>query len=93
MTQPCLKHGNSCHKIITIYLLLSFLFNLSSVYILATLVANVVLARKLIVETCRSTKGVGATAPDLSEAQMLEDGVVVPLGKPKEQVGTKVKTL
>ncbi|KAG5514214.1 hypothetical protein RHGRI_035572 [Rhododendron griersonianum] len=36
-----------------------------------------------------STKGVGATAPDLSEAQMLEDGVVVPLGKPKEQVGTK----
>ncbi|KAI8522659.1 hypothetical protein RHMOL_Rhmol13G0013300 [Rhododendron molle] len=34
-----------------------------------------------------STKGVGATAPDFSEAQMLEDGVVVPLGKPKEQVG------
>ncbi|KAF7121192.1 hypothetical protein RHSIM_Rhsim13G0009500 [Rhododendron simsii] len=36
-----------------------------------------------------STKGVGATAPDFSEALMLEDGVVVPLGKPKEQVGPK----
>ncbi|KAE9460473.1 hypothetical protein C3L33_07626, partial [Rhododendron williamsianum] len=36
-----------------------------------------------------STKGVGATAPDFSEAQMLEDGVVVPLGKPKKQVGPK----
>ncbi|XP_058200104.1 poly [ADP-ribose] polymerase 2 [Rhododendron vialii] len=36
-----------------------------------------------------STKGVGATAPDFSEAQMLEDDVVVPLGKPKEQVGPK----
>ncbi|PPS00040.1 hypothetical protein GOBAR_AA20633 [Gossypium barbadense] len=32
-----------------------------------------------------STKGVGATAPDPSEAQSLDDGVVVPLGKPKEQ--------
>ncbi|XP_058076901.1 poly [ADP-ribose] polymerase 2 isoform X2 [Magnolia sinica] len=29
-----------------------------------------------------STKGVGATAPDPSEFQTLEDGVVVPLGKP-----------
>lgn len=36
-----------------------------------------------------STKGVGATAPDFSEAQTLEDGVVVPFGKPKEQVGPK----
>ncbi|XP_051118900.1 poly [ADP-ribose] polymerase 2 [Andrographis paniculata] len=32
-----------------------------------------------------STKGVGATAPDPSEAKTLDDGVVVPLGKPKEQ--------
>ncbi|KAH7837095.1 hypothetical protein Vadar_009426 [Vaccinium darrowii] len=36
-----------------------------------------------------STKGVGATAPDFSQAELLEDGVVVPLGKPKEQVGPK----
>ncbi|KAI7982615.1 Poly [ADP-ribose] polymerase 2 [Camellia lanceoleosa] len=36
-----------------------------------------------------STKGVGATAPDFSEAQMLEDGVAVPLGKPKEQLSSK----
>ncbi|KAK9139326.1 hypothetical protein Scep_009007 [Stephania cephalantha] len=36
-----------------------------------------------------STKGVGATAPDSSEFQTLEDGVVVPLGKPKEQQGPK----
>ncbi|KAL0420046.1 UNVERIFIED_CONTAM: Poly [ADP-ribose] polymerase 2 [Sesamum radiatum] len=36
-----------------------------------------------------STKGVGATAPDLSEALTLEDGVVVPLGTPKEQPGPK----
>ncbi|KAK2649496.1 hypothetical protein Ddye_016985 [Dipteronia dyeriana] len=32
-----------------------------------------------------STKGVGQTAPDLSEAQTLEDGTLVPLGKAKEQ--------
>ncbi|XP_050364679.1 poly [ADP-ribose] polymerase 2 [Argentina anserina] len=32
-----------------------------------------------------STKGVGGTEPDLSEAQLLEDGVMVPLGKPKEK--------
>ncbi|KAM5564070.1 poly [ADP-ribose] polymerase 2 [Rosa sericea] len=31
-----------------------------------------------------STKGVGGTEPDLSEAQLLEDDVMVPLGKPKE---------
>lgn len=37
-----------------------------------------------------STKGVGATAPDVKEAQMLEDGVVVPLGRPKEQGRSKV---
>ncbi|MCL7048310.1 hypothetical protein MKW94_000657 [Papaver nudicaule] len=30
-----------------------------------------------------STKGVGSTAPDPSESQALDDGVVVPLGKPK----------
>lgn len=36
-----------------------------------------------------STKGVGATAPDFSEAQMLEDGFAVPLGKPKEQLSSK----
>ncbi|KAJ6879992.1 hypothetical protein NC652_033359 [Populus alba x Populus x berolinensis] len=36
-----------------------------------------------------STKGVGRTAPDLSDAKALEDGVVVPLGKPKEQQGSK----
>ncbi|GFP85576.1 poly [ADP-ribose] polymerase 2 [Phtheirospermum japonicum] len=36
-----------------------------------------------------STKGVGATAPDLSESLTLEDGVVVPLGRPKEQPGPK----
>ncbi|KAM7274788.1 hypothetical protein ACFE04_016654 [Oxalis oulophora] len=36
-----------------------------------------------------STKGVGGTAPDLSEAQVLEDGTIVPLGKPKEQEGHK----
>ncbi|XP_021906919.1 poly [ADP-ribose] polymerase 2 isoform X2 [Carica papaya] len=32
-----------------------------------------------------STKGVGRTAPNPSEAQGLEDGVVVPLGKPVDQ--------
>ena len=32
---------------------------------------------------CCSTKGVGGTAPDLSEAETLEDGVVVPLGRAK----------
>ncbi|KAM1042291.1 hypothetical protein ACFX2C_031375 [Malus domestica] len=31
-----------------------------------------------------STKGVGGTEPDFSEAQLLDDVVVVPLGKPKE---------
>ncbi|KAG8389499.1 hypothetical protein BUALT_Bualt02G0235800 [Buddleja alternifolia] len=36
-----------------------------------------------------STKGVGGTAPDLSEAQKLEDGVIVPLGTPKQQSGPK----
>ncbi|KAK4418123.1 Poly [ADP-ribose] polymerase 2 [Sesamum alatum] len=36
-----------------------------------------------------STKGVGGTAPDLSEALTLEDGVVVPLGTPKEQPSPK----
>ncbi|KAK2965174.1 hypothetical protein RJ640_019929, partial [Escallonia rubra] len=36
-----------------------------------------------------STKGVGATAPDFSKVETLEDGVVVPLGKPKEQKGLK----
>lgn len=32
-----------------------------------------------------STKGVGATAPDFEKAQILEDGVIVPLGNPKER--------
>ncbi|KAL6500309.1 Poly [ADP-ribose] polymerase 2 [Orobanche hederae] len=36
-----------------------------------------------------STKGVGSTAPDLSEAATLENGLVVPLGRPKEQPGPK----
>ncbi|KAE9611821.1 putative NAD(+) ADP-ribosyltransferase transcription regulator SAP family [Lupinus albus] len=36
-----------------------------------------------------STKGVGGTAPDFLEAQALEDGLVVPLGKPKSNSGTK----
>ncbi|KAL6505035.1 Poly [ADP-ribose] polymerase 2 [Orobanche gracilis] len=36
-----------------------------------------------------STKGVGSTAPDLSEAATLENGIVVPLGTPKEQPGPK----
>ncbi|XP_044492193.1 poly [ADP-ribose] polymerase 2 isoform X2 [Mangifera indica] len=36
-----------------------------------------------------STKGVGQTAPDPSEAQALEDGIVVPMGKPKEQLRSK----
>lgn len=40
----------------------------------------------------RSTKGVGGTAPDMSEAQSLEDGLVVPLGKPKKCAGMKVCT-
>ncbi|XP_035538665.1 poly [ADP-ribose] polymerase 2-like isoform X2 [Juglans regia] len=40
-----------------------------------------------------STKGVGGTAPDLSEAHALEDGVVVPLGKPKEQLGHQAALL
>ncbi|GAB4841137.1 Poly [ADP-ribose] polymerase 2 [Ancistrocladus abbreviatus] len=35
-----------------------------------------------------STKGVGATAPDHSEARVLEDGVVVPSGKPVQQQGS-----
>ncbi|CAO2162429.1 unnamed protein product [Urochloa humidicola] len=32
-----------------------------------------------------STKGVGQTAPDLSDSKTTEDGVVVPLGKPKQE--------
>ncbi|XP_050235660.1 poly [ADP-ribose] polymerase 2 [Mercurialis annua] len=36
-----------------------------------------------------STKGVGETAPDLLGAKTLEDGVIVPLGKPKAQKGSK----
>ncbi|KAK6135066.1 hypothetical protein DH2020_031187 [Rehmannia glutinosa] len=36
-----------------------------------------------------STKGVGETAPDLSEAQTLENGVIVPSGRPKQQPGPK----
>ncbi|XP_073049745.1 poly [ADP-ribose] polymerase 2 [Primulina eburnea] len=40
-----------------------------------------------------STKGVGGTAPDIGEAQTLDDGVVVPLGKPKKQPGPKASLL
>ncbi|KAJ4963907.1 hypothetical protein NE237_023846 [Protea cynaroides] len=36
-----------------------------------------------------STKGVGSTAPDSSKFQKLKDGVIVPLGMPKEQPGPK----
>ncbi|CAO2186764.1 unnamed protein product [Urochloa humidicola] len=32
-----------------------------------------------------STKGVGQTAPDLSDSKTTEDRVVVPLGKPKQE--------
>ncbi|KAL9435647.1 hypothetical protein AB3S75_021841 [Citrus x aurantiifolia] len=38
-----------------------------------------------------STKGVGQTAPDPLEAETLEDGVIVPLGRPKEQLSSKVR--
>lgn len=37
-----------------------------------------------------STKGVGATAPDFSKARELDDGLTVPLGKPKKNSGIKV---
>lgn len=40
-----------------------------------------------------STKGVGATAPDMSESEILEDGVVVPLGRPKQQLSSKAGSL
>ncbi|GJY12110.1 poly [ADP-ribose] polymerase 2 [Tanacetum coccineum] len=40
-----------------------------------------------------STKGVGTTAPDMSEAETLEDGVVVPLGQPKQQLKSKASLL
>ncbi|CAI8603764.1 unnamed protein product [Vicia faba] len=36
-----------------------------------------------------STKGVGATAPDFSKARELDDGLTVPLGKPKKNSGIK----
>ncbi|KFK30828.1 hypothetical protein AALP_AA6G031100 [Arabis alpina] len=36
-----------------------------------------------------STKGVGETAPNPSEAKTLEDGVIVPLGKPVDHQRTK----
>uniref|UniRef100_A0A8N4F3H0 Poly [ADP-ribose] polymerase n=1 Tax=Elaeis guineensis var. tenera TaxID=51953 RepID=A0A8N4F3H0_ELAGV len=37
-----------------------------------------------------STKGVGGTAPDMSQFETLEDGLVVPLGQPKEQADHKL---
>ncbi|XP_050138415.1 poly [ADP-ribose] polymerase 2-like isoform X1 [Malus sylvestris] len=40
-----------------------------------------------------STKGVGGTEPDFSEAQLLDDGVVVPLGKPKENTSRRKGSL
>ncbi|KAL2323662.1 hypothetical protein Fmac_028041 [Flemingia macrophylla] len=36
-----------------------------------------------------STKGLGGTAPDPSKARELEDGLVVPLGKPKKESSIK----
>lgn len=36
-----------------------------------------------------STKGVGTTAPDLSDARVLEDGVIVPSGKPVQKSDSK----
>ncbi|TKY52511.1 Poly of ADP-ribose polymerase 2 [Spatholobus suberectus] len=36
-----------------------------------------------------STKGLGGTAPDPSKARELEDGLIVPLGKPKKESGIK----
>ncbi|KAK7277759.1 hypothetical protein RJT34_22776 [Clitoria ternatea] len=36
-----------------------------------------------------STKGLGGTAPDFSKARKLEDGVIVPLGKPKKNLRIK----
>ncbi|XP_057549192.1 poly [ADP-ribose] polymerase 2 isoform X2 [Amaranthus tricolor] len=37
-----------------------------------------------------STKGVGATAPNMSQSKVLDDGVVVPFGKPVEKKESKV---
>ncbi|KAL3580816.1 hypothetical protein D5086_018651 [Populus alba] len=36
-----------------------------------------------------STKGVGGTASNLSDAKTLDDGAVVPLGKPEEKQGSE----
>ncbi|KAI5577554.1 hypothetical protein BDE02_09G120900 [Populus trichocarpa] len=38
-----------------------------------------------------ATKRVGGTSPNLSDAKTLDDGAVVPLGKPEEQQGSKVE--
>jgi hypothetical protein len=46
----------------------------------------------LLCNLYHSTKGVGATAPDFSKAQKLEDGLIVPLAKPKKNSDTKVCT-
>ncbi|WJX19918.1 Poly [ADP-ribose] polymerase 2 [Trifolium repens] len=43
----------------------------------------------LLPEGKLSTKGVGATAIDFSKARELEDGLIVPLGKPKRNTGIK----
>ncbi|XP_020239464.1 poly [ADP-ribose] polymerase 2 [Cajanus cajan] len=40
-----------------------------------------------------STKGIGGTAPDPSKARELEDGLVVPLGKPRKESGIKCDLL
>jgi hypothetical protein len=40
-----------------------------------------------------STKGVGATAPDFSKTRELEDGLIVPMGKPKRNTGRKICTI
>ena len=39
-----------------------------------------------------STKGVGQTAPDMVESKITDDGVVVPLGKPKQEPSKRVCT-
>ncbi|KAK2403593.1 poly(ADP-ribose) polymerase [Trifolium repens] len=47
----------------------------------------------LLPEGKLSTKGVGATAPDFSKTRELEDGLIVPMGKPKRNTGRKICTI
>jgi hypothetical protein len=39
-----------------------------------------------------STKGVGQTAPNMVESKVADDGVVVPLGEPKQEPSKRVCT-